>query len=58
MFIINNKSSVNVALLKNGALQVTDKIYVKRYVKNPFTYTENDDGSEVRYLTDINSTGF
>ena len=28
------------------------------YAKNSFTYSENDDGSGVRYLTDIKPNGF
>ena len=37
----------------------TDNVYVKSiYVKNSFTYGENESGPEVRYLTDVMSPRF
>ena len=43
----------------NWALQVADNIYIKYiYIKNSFTYIENDDESGVGYQTDIKSAGF
>ena len=57
--IANYNIKILIVLIKNWALQVADNVYVKSYMqKNSITYAENDDGSWVRYPSDIKSTRF
>ena len=47
-----------IALLKNWVHPVAENIYIKIYVKNSFTNVKNNDGSRVRYLTNVKLAEF